>query len=369
MRFSSNKKRKQIGKIYIIAEIGTAHSGKIDKAEQLIAAAKKSGADCAKFQIVFADEIVHREVGKINLPGGKIDIYDSFKKVEQESEFYQKLVEICNQHEIDILFSVFGTKSLELARQSGATKIKIASPELNYYSLLEKASESPIILSTGVSTDKDIAKAIIFLNSLNRSPDCIMQCVTSYPAAEHEFNLRVLKRLSHKFNVATGISDHSTHPWLIPALSVALGATVIEKHLTLSNDTDGLDDKIALTPQKFSQLVEKIRSLDSKTPPEAIRQLRREFGRTRINRILGSSRKRLTPSEKKIYPTTNRSLVATREIPRGATITTASGSFLRAETNHSPGITEDQLHRMLGRKATQTIPAGEGINWKNTKKA
>lgn len=365
----SVKKVKTIEKAYVIAELGTAHQGDIKLAEELIIAAKKAGADCAKFQIVFADEIVHPNVGDIILPGGKTNIYQSFKNVEQDREFYEDLQVICKKNNIDILFSVFGTKSLELAQNLGSNKIKIASPELNYYSLLKKASTSPLILSTGVSTQKDISNAIKYLKSLNTDPYCLMQCVTQYPAEEASFNLRILPLLAKKYNTTIGISDHSSHPWLIPVLAACQGAIVVEKHFTLSNLGKGLDDKIALTPENFALMVEKLRSIENANPKEILKNLKKEFGRKRIRAALGKKRKSLTASEKKIYKTTNRSFVAIDNIKRGSTITAKSGSFLRAETNHEAGITEDKINKLIGRKAKIDIQAGSGINFKNTKQA
>jgi N-acetylneuraminate synthase len=300
----------------IIAEIGTSHSGEIDKAEALIKAANKAGADFAKFQIVFAEEIVHPAAGEIKLPGGSKNIFNEFKKIEQGENFFLKINKICKDTGIEPLFSVFGKKSLAVAQKAEAKLIKIASPENLWFELIEESmsNQKNVILSTGVSKQSDIVKIMHFFKKQNRLPEALLQCVTNYPAPESGYNLAVIPAWIKRYGISAGVSDHSRHPWLIPLTAAALGSTITEKHITLSNNTNGLDDKIALTPDSFAVMVEKLRKAQDKKQKEITDYLFCEFGKKRIKTIIGNNRKHLTDSEKKIYRTTNRSAVATSNI-------------------------------------------------------
>ena len=183
-------------RVMIIAEIGTGHGGNIGKAKDLIDAAAESGADCAKFQIVYADEILHPDTGFVNLPGGKIRLYDRFRELEVKADFYAEIAAYCEKKGLIFLASPFGLKSLSELEALNPPCIKIASPELNHFPLLRAtaATRRPIVLSSGVSRLGDIERA---LESTADTPErVLLHCDTSYPAPEEEYNLSVLESLS-----------------------------------------------------------------------------------------------------------------------------------------------------------------------------
>ena len=204
----------------IIAEIGTSHEGSIEKAKQLVDAACNSGADVVKFQWVYANEILHPNTGFVNLPTGKIPLYDRFKQLECPVDFYKQLLDYVHSKGKKFCCSPFGIKSLQELVQINPDYIKIASPELNHYPLLQeladirKTNNIPVILSSGVSTLADIEKAIQILGTENVS---LLHCVTSYPAPEEEYNLHLIENLSNIFGIPCGVSDHSLDPILVPA--------------------------------------------------------------------------------------------------------------------------------------------------------
>lgn len=241
----------------IIAEIGTSHGGNLSKAKELIDAAKESGANTAKFQWVIADEIVSPHAGKIKLPNGDIDIYKSFKEVENDVLFYFELKEYCQKKDILFLCSIFGFESLTLLSIVNPDCIKIASPEVNYLQLISEipAHTSQVILSDGISTYIDITRCIDILKDTNI---CILHCVTQYPATMELYQLSRILIYAHIFKCNTGISDHSTHPFLLPALACLLGSTCTEKHFTLNKKDNGLDDSFALEPHEFKLMCEAI---------------------------------------------------------------------------------------------------------------
>ncbi|GAH56234.1 unnamed protein product, partial [marine sediment metagenome] len=201
----------------IVAELGSAHLGDLERAYQLIDSAADAGADCVKFQLIIADEIVHPRTGVIDLPGGKIPVYQRFKKLERGVEFYAEIKEYAEKRGAIFLCSAFGIESARLLRSLNIQAIKIASPELNHYPLLEEVAgyNVPLILSTGVSTLGDIEKALAVTCSTS-GKTILLHCVTSYPAPEDDYNLKLIPNLSALFGTTVGVSDHSKDPLLIP---------------------------------------------------------------------------------------------------------------------------------------------------------
>ncbi len=364
-------------KTYIIAEIGTAHGGDIDAAAALIEAAAGCGADCAKFQLVFADEILHPATGTVALPGGDIPLYERFKRLEREAGFYAELKRCCERQGIDFLCTPFGIKSTEILAGLGADRIKIASPELNHIPLLHAVGKTgnPVIISTGVSLLADIEKAVrLFMKEYAYPAEKIslLHCITSYPAPEEEYNLRLIDSLKNIFGVRTGVSDHSLHPFLVPALSVAAGGSIIEKHFTADRGGSGLDDPIALDPEGFSLMVRTVRKLEEKKPEEifdAVQTLiEKEKGAgaaARVGAVLGSGVKRLAAAEAGNYRGTRRSILARCEIPAGSVLCVENIGIYRSEKNLRPGLEPELYPLLLGRSVRRDIPSGKGILWED----
>lgn len=348
--------------VFIIAEIGTAHQGDLEKAEKLIRAAADAGADCAKFQVVFADEIIHPLTGRVPLPGGDIPLYDVFKSLEKDLSFYKELKLMSESCNVEFLASPFGLKSASILRKIGSQKYKIASPELNHYPLLEEVAsyEKEMILSTGVSTLGDIEEA---LKITGRNKVTLLHCITAYPAPPEQYNLRLISLYRELFGVKTGISDHTSDPLLVPLLSTALGAEIIEKHFTLSNNTDGLDDPIALNKDNFTLMVENVRRAERNAPQKIIDRLKREHSPDLIDRIIGTGIKELAPSEAGNYKRTNRSLHALCALKKGTILTANNCALLRTEKILTPGISPLHYNDVLGSAVKKDIADGEGVQW------
>ncbi|MFW5684741.1 MAG: N-acetylneuraminate synthase family protein [Spirochaetota bacterium] len=353
---------------YIIAEIGTAHQGDASRARELISAARESGADCAKFQYVIADEIVHPSTGRVALPGGSIPLYERFRALEQPAEFYAGLQAACTAEGVDFLCTPFGLESARSLRALEPRALKIASPELNHTALLNELSgyHLPLIVSTDVSTLADIEYA---LSILDRESVTLLHCITAYPAPEEEYNLRLIPTLSHVFGVPVGLSDHSEEPNLVPGLAVALGATVVEKHFTLSREGDGLDDPIAMDPVMFTQMsatirrIDAIRSLDREHGgARVIAEFEQEYGSARVRVVLGDGVKRLAAREAGYYRTTRRSLRAARDVERGDVFEARDLLALRSETLE-PGLEPRWADLVVGARASRPVRAGAPITW------
>jgi sialic acid synthase SpsE len=346
--------------VLIIAELGTAHGADLVKAKELIDAAAAAGAGCIKFQIVYADEILHPNTGEVVLPGGNIRLYDRFKQLEVDPDFFAELKAHVESRGILFLCTPFGLHSARELRALQAGVLKIASPELNHTKLLQELAsyKLPVLLSTGVSKLGDIEEA---LDVLSPTAVCLLHCITAYPAPEVDYNLRLLRSLASVFGLPVGVSDHSLDPELVPALGTALGAVAIEKHFCLSRKDPGLDDPIALPPEEFQQMVRAIRRASELGGEETIAALSRERGAGLVQAILGDGVKRLAPSEAANYERTNRSLHALRDIREGEPITTDMIAALRTEKVLRPGLPPAWEAAIIGRKARGFIPAGEGI--------
>lgn len=350
-------------KLSIIAEIGTSHGGDIGRAKELVDAAVAVGADYAKFQIVYADEILHPDTGFVHLPGGDVRLYDRFKDLEVNTSFYEKISDYCTLQGILFLCTPFGIKSARELQRLKPVSIKIASPELNHFPLLKEVASYgvPLILSSGVSLLSDIEKALAATEAAKSR--ILLHCITSYPAPEEEYNLNVIESLASVFGIPVGVSDHSLDPVLVPVLAVACGACMIEKHITLSRSNSGLDDPVALTPELFSQMVQTVRIFEEKPKEIIVKAMEESYGKERITAILGSGKKTLAHSERENYLRTNRSIHYLKDMSAGMTIRDEDIALLRTEKVLSPGIAPEFLDTVIGRSLVRTVENGAGVHW------
>jgi sialic acid synthase SpsE len=374
--FSAGGKTYSAKNPLIIAELGTSHGADQGKARELVDAAAEAGANCVKFQMVYADEILHPNTGEVKLPGGMIRLYDAFKKLETAPRFFAEMKDYVEKRGLLFLCTPFGAKSAaELAALEPAL-FKIASPELNYSGLLAQVAlfNKPVLLSSGVSRLGDIEEALEILGngdegdpaaSLPRVPVCLLHCVTAYPAPETDYNLRVLRSLRSIFGVSVGVSDHSLDPCLVPSLTVAMGGAVIEKHFCLSRGDPGLDDAIALPPPDFKRMVLAVKRAAGMESESLIAELACERGAALVEAVLGSGVKVLAASERANYERTNRSLHALRDIAPGEVIRAGLVGVLRTEKILRPGLPPSWAEKVIGRPARQFIPAGEGIRFED----
>ncbi|TVR70388.1 MAG: spore coat protein [Spirochaetaceae bacterium] len=362
----------------IVAEIGTSHEGNIDHARDLVHAARDAGADMAKFQFVLADEILHPRAGNVDIPLGAVPLYERFQELERPAEFYVRLMDLCQEAGIQFLCTPFGLESARILRRLGVQEFKIASPELNHLPLLRTVASMgvAIILSSGVSTVADLAESLDLVRLGGARKITILHCITAYPAPEEEYNLKAIPSMSNLFGVPVGVSDHSLDPVIVPALATLMGATMIEKHITLRKSDHGLDDAIALEPGDFARMVREVRAIAGQLkqgegdPVELRRrqvvireELSRRYGDERVRRVLGTGVKHLAPSEQRNYGRTNRSILAVTDLSPGDTITGENAAILRSEKNLSPGLHPRYWEVILGKRILRPVRAGEGISW------
>ncbi|MBO7582554.1 MAG: N-acetylneuraminate synthase family protein [Treponema sp.] len=359
----------------IIAEIGTAHGGSLEKAKELVDAAAGAGADVIKFQWVYADEILHPNTGFVELPGGKIRLYDRFKQLECLPDFYRQMIGYVHKAGCKFCCSPFGLRSLDELIELKPDYVKVASPELNHFPMLKRLAEYrerlgagsvPVILSSGVSKLSDIEKAIEIVGTDNVS---LLHCITSYPAPESEYNLKVIGTLAGQFGIECGVSDHSLDPILVPCLSIACGGTVIEKHICLSKKDSGLDDPVALEPEQFAMMVHCVHQTEATFRhygnevgfERVLDQLSEQFRHERVLEVLGNGIKKLAPAEEANYGRTNRSLHYMHDMKVGDVIRAEDIGVLRTEKILTPGLTPDWLDRVVGAKLVCDVESGQGV--------
>ena len=369
-------------KINIIAEIGTSHEGSFEKAKELVDAACDSGADTIKFQWVYADEILHPKTGFVKLPTGNIPLYERFKQLECPVSFYKDIMDYVHSKGCKFCCSPFGLRSLRELLELNPDYVKIASPELNHYKMLEalrdwrekqkvRGEESvPVILSSGVSTLADIDKAV---RIVGREGVSLLHCITSYPAPEDQYNIRLVSTLKDILGIETGLSDHSLDPVLVPVLSTACGGTIIEKHFTLSRQTSGLDDPVALEPEQFALMVHTVHQTEATFRhygaalgmERTIEQLGEQFGRQRVMTVLGDGVKRLAPAEEANYGRTNRSLHFMRAMKKGEAIGEGDIAILRTEKILTSGISPEFYDLVMGKKISRDVEDGAGVQFED----
>lgn len=369
-------------KINIIAEIGTSHEGSFEKACSLVDAACDSGADTIKFQWVYADEILHPKTGFVKLPTGNIPLYERFKQLECPVSFYKEIIDYVHSKGCKFCCSPFGLRSLRELLELNPDYVKIASPELNHYKMLEALRDwrqaqkargeamVPVILSSGVSTLADIDKAV---RILGREGVSLLHCITSYPAPEDQYNIRLVSTLKDILGVETGLSDHSLDPVLVPVLSAACGGTIIEKHFTLSRKTSGLDDPVALEPEQFALMVHTVHQTEATFRhyggavgmERTIEQLAEQFGRQRVMTVLGDGVKRLAAAEEANYGRTNRSLHFMRAMKKGEAVGEGDIAILRTEKILTPGISPEFYDLVMGKKISRDVEDGAGVQFED----
>jgi N,N'-diacetyllegionaminate synthase len=315
---------------YIIAEIGVNHNGSLNIAKVLIDVAKKSGANAVKFQAYSTNRLVSEKapLAKYQSSGNDTSQNQMLAKYEFSIDQFKQLKEYCSKVEIDFLLSFFDEHTLKEFNNFNLKTIKIPSGEItNFFLLYELAKlKVDLIMSTGMATDNEIEAALSILShhSVKRNIS-LLHCVSEYPVPDNEVNLRSISKLKDLFSLNVGFSDHSEGIEVAP-LAVAAGATIIEKHITLSNELEGPDHKASLEPNMFANMVQKIRG---------------------VEKILGTPEIFVSKVEQKNIGVVRKSIVAKNQIKTGQKFTLTNLTSKRP----SNGINPMDIYKLLGKKA------------------
>ena len=256
---------------YFIADIGANHDGNLGKAFELINLAKKSGANAVKFQHFNASTIVsdksfislNRQLS--HQSDWKKSVYQVYKEASLDLTWTKKLYKECKKEKIDFFTSPYSINLVEHVDKY-VSAYKIGSGDITWIEIIKHISKKkkPVILATGASTIKDVERAVKIIKKYNNQI-CLMQCNTNYTGAAENFkyiNLNVIRQYKEKFRgVILGLSDHTPgHSTVLGA--IALGARVIEKHFTLSNNSEGPDHKFSMNPSSWREMIDRAKELE-----------------------------------------------------------------------------------------------------------
>jgi len=255
---------------YIIAEMSANHNGDFNAAKAIIAEAKKAGADALKIQTYTPDTItLNSDLPDFQIQGGLWDgetLYSLYEKAYTPWEWHKPLFEYARELDITMFSSPFDNTAVDLLEDLNAPAYKIASFEAIDLPLIRYVASTgkPMIISTGMADDEEIQEAIDAARSGGCNELAILHCVSGYPAPAEDYNLRTILDMRERFGLVTGLSDHTIDN-TTAVTSVALGASIIEKHFTLDRNGGGPDDSFSLEPEDLVALCR-----DSKTAWQAL---------------------------------------------------------------------------------------------------
>lgn len=327
----------------IIAEAGVNHNGSLETAKKLIEAASDAGADYIKFQTFSAEKVVLKNAGqaeyqKKNL-GKDTSQYELLKKLELGKEDHRLIIGYCQSHSISFFSTAFDMDSIDFLISLNIPVWKVPSGEITNLPYLKKIGSlsKPVFLSTGMATLGEIEDSIEILENsgTNRDLITILHCTTEYPAPVEEVNLKAIVTIGDAFKVKIGYSDH-TEGIEIPLAAVAMGACVIEKHLTLDKNMEGPDHKASIEPDEFKKMVDGIR---------------------KIERAMGNGIKRPSASEIKNKVIARKSIIASTLIKKGDLFTAGNLSTKRPGDGLSPMLWDT----VIGSEARRDFQPDEQI--------
>jgi len=285
---------RKIGKDYppyIIAELSANHNGDIGRAFKIMEEAKRAGADAIKLQTYTHDTITmdcDSEDFQIKggLWGGKT-LYQLYKEAHMPWDWHRPLFEKAKELNITIFSSPFDFSAVDLLQKLDAPAYKIASFELIDLPLIAYVAKTgkPMIISTGMATENEISEAVNTARENGCNDLIVLRCVSEYPASPEDYKLKLIPYLAEKFDVVGGLSDH-TMDNTIAITSVAMGACVIEKHVTLDRNGGGADDSFSLEPKELSELCSGAKTAWLSLGDETFERVSGEFSHVKARRSL-----------------------------------------------------------------------------------
>jgi N-acetylneuraminate synthase/N,N'-diacetyllegionaminate synthase len=325
---------------FVIAEVGINHNGDMDMARSLIDAAVDADVDAVKFQSFIVEELVtasapkaeNQEISAGESQRGMLEPY------ELTPEQHRNLQSYCVEQGITFLSTPFDTGSLALLDDLDVAAIKVGSGELTNTPFLREIAETgrPMIVSTGMSTMEEVEVAVETIRDANADvPLALLHCVSLYPTDINLANLRAMQAMDDRFEVPVGFSDHTTQVETM-GLAVAMGATIVEKHLTLDRSLPGPDHEASMEPDELDRAVDIVRNAE---------------------RAKGSPEKRPVAGEMDTASIARKSLHATTDVEAGTALTTDHIEITRPANGLQPGRYEE----VLGCCLSESLSSGDPI--------
>lgn len=335
---------KELNKVKIIAEIGPNHNGSLKLAQKILTQLHKTSVDIVKFQLGNPHDIYSKDSIFANYQ--KNTKYKNPILLSKKNQLSQKshvlLKKLCNKLDITYACTAFDLKSLIfLDKKLNIPFFKIASGEIHSLDMLEYISKSPkpVILSTGMSSIKDISQSLKILKKYKKKNISLLHCVSSYPTKIEEMNLQRINILKKKFNLEVGLSDHSLS--MTPAIiAVSMGATIIEKHVTYNKKLRGPDHQASLEINEFNNFVNMIRETEI---------------------LCNSKLNKNNLNEINVKNASRKSIVSANFIPKGKKIKSNDLCFKRP----GYGVSPLKIKKILGKRSKKNIDADKIILTKN----
>lgn len=324
--------KKLIGKrnpVFIIAEVGVNHNGKLDLALKLVDVAAKMGADAVKFQTFRAEQVV-TDQGKMadyqkkNLGKEKSQL-DMLRELELKENLYPKIIQRCKKRGIMFLSTPHGGRdSVDFLESLEVGAFKVGSGDLTNFLLLDRLAKTrkPLILSSGMAMMKEIKEAIKFIKTRGNSHIAMLHCTTDYPCKPEDVNMAAMVTMVKQLSIPVGYSDH-TIGIEAAIMSATLGATIYECHFTIDKKLPGPDHVASANPAELKDRIDAIRM---------------------VEKMMGLSQKEPTESEKKLINIVRRSLVAANDLPVGHKLTIKDLEAKRP----GDGISPKEYEKFLG---------------------
>lgn len=327
---------------YIIAELSANHGGSLERAVELVRAAKDAGADAVKLQTYTADTItIDHDGPEFTIKGGLWDgrtLYDLYQEAHTPWEWQPKLKAEADKLGVHLFSSPFDPTAVDFLEEMGVPAYKVASFEIVDIPLIKKiaATGKPMIMSTGMANLSEIHEAMNAARDAGCDELALLHCVSGYPAPADEYNLRTVAHMSEAFGVVAGVSDH-TLGIAVPTAAVALGAAIVEKHFTLARADGGPDSAFSLEPDEFKAMV------------QACRAAHEAVGRVNYSRTGAESGNIQF----------RRSLYVVGDVKKGEKFTDENVRSIRP----GHGLAPRHLPAVLGRAAARDIERGSALTW------
>lgn len=334
--------------VFVIAEAGVNHNGKLDLAFQLVDIAKESGADAIKFQTFKSSKLASKNATKAAYQKETTDKdesqIDMLKKLELTYDEFKQVFDYCNKKEIEFISSPFDLESADFLNELGVNTYKVGSGDLTNYTLLRKVAMTgkKLILSTGMSNMEEVEKSVKYVIKNGCKQLVVLHCISCYPTKNEDLNLLAIRTMKEKLSlikpdIEIGFSDH-TQGLDASVYSVCVGANYVEKHFTIDKDMEGPDHRASLNPEELNLFLKKIREIEV---------------------ILGHGDKKFRDSESENRVIVRRSLAYNESLPKGTILDYHHLITLRPNKN----ICGSKLEEFIGKELKTDVLENEFVDY------